>query len=168
MPHSVTAVTENFDNETLARFWAKVEKRGPDDCWEWTGCKAFGYGQFRLNGKAARANRVVWQIVHGAIPAGLVVCHRCDNPSCVNPAHLFLGTHADNVADKMNKGRYRNGVSLGENHGMHILSEKDVLEIRRLYRNGGYSYSDLGQRFRVSRMQIGRIVNGQAWSHLHD
>lgn len=164
----VTMVTPLFDDTILARFWSKVDIQGPNDCWNWTGCKARGYGQFRLNGSARKAHRVAWQIANGYLAPEMVVCHHCDNPSCVNPAHLFVGTHADNVADKMTKGRYQHGVSLGENHGLHVLSENDVLEIRRMYRNGGYTYSDLGQRFHVSRMQIGRVVNGQSWSHLHD
>ena len=167
MVQPVTLVTTLFDDATLERFWSKVDKRGPNDCWEWTGCKAWGYGQFRFDGSAKRAHRISWQIANGYIAPGTVVCHCCDNPSCVNPAHLFIGTHADNVADKMAKGRYRNGVSLGENHGGHVVNEKDIQEIRSLYRNGGYTYADLAQRFHVSRMQIGRIVNRQAWRHLH-
>lgn len=157
-----------LDDATLDRFWAKVDGHEPDKCWNWTGCALFGYGQFRHNGRTTRANRIAWQIANGPIPAGMVVCHTCDNPTCVNPAHLFIGTHADNVADKMAKGRYRNGVTRGEAHGKHILSENDVLEIRRMYRNGGYSYADLGQRFHVSRMQIGRVVTMKAWGHLHE
>jgi hypothetical protein len=89
------------------RFWSKVDKSGGDEsCWEFIGAKAnFGYGSFRFLGKADRGHRVAWQLKEGAIPNGLFVCHSCDNPPCCNPAHLFLGTARDNVADMRAKGR---------------------------------------------------------------
>ena len=93
------------------RFWSYVDKRLPDECWEWNGGRApTGYGTFGVaSGKARRAHRVAWELIHGAAPGELCVLHRCDNPPCVNPAHLFLGTQLDNARDKMRKKRYRNG-----------------------------------------------------------
>ena len=114
---------------TADRFWGKVQK-GPDDqCWHWVAYKRpDGYGQFYLDGKTVTAHRTAWQLTSGRIPNGLCVCHKCDNPSCVNPGHLFLGTMTDNIRDRDAKGR--NGSNQGENGPTAILTEKDVLDIR--------------------------------------
>lgn len=100
-----------LDASLLTRFWAKVDRSaGPDGCWPWTGSsKPGGYGRIRLTGAARgmrRATHLSIEIETGLpFPKGKLACHHCDNPSCVNPAHLFLGSHADNVADKEAKGR---------------------------------------------------------------
>lgn len=89
------------------RFWAKVDKRGPDECWPWTGAKSsHGYGNFCVEGRTEKASRFSWFLVHGAIEPGICICHHCDNPICVNPAHLFAGTRLDNTRDCQAKGRF--------------------------------------------------------------
>lgn len=95
---------ENF----LERFWAKIDVRGPDECWEWTATRHYkGYGEFRIvTSRSAKAHGVAWILANTRdIPAGMVVCHRCDNPPCCNPGHLFLGTVGDNNRDRAAKGR---------------------------------------------------------------
>jgi HNH endonuclease len=100
------------------RFWSKVDKSG--DCWVWTGSRDLkGYGKINIGCTPTLAHRVSWQIKSGDIPEGLFVLHRCDNPPCVNPAHLFIGTAGDNVQDMMSKGRQRKGwIRCGKGHPM--------------------------------------------------
>lgn len=156
------------DEEVVKRFWEKVENVGGDGCWIWTAFRNLGgYGKFASKTNTF-AHRLSWIIANGPIPTGMIVCHRCDNPACVNPAHLFLGSHADNVADKMRKGRGRWKVHHGEQHGMHVLSESDVLEIRRLFDGEYGTQAKLARRFGVSKMQISRIVRRERWTQLHD
>jgi hypothetical protein len=147
------------------RFWDKVEKI-PGGCWVWTAGKIKrGYGRFRLNGKLVLAHRIAYQDLVGPIPEGLFVCHHCDNLSCVNPEHLFLGTVVDNVDDMMRKGRDVN--PRGEQHGMAKLSENEVVEIRRRVAAGEYkSQTKLGKEFGVSNQLISRIASRGVWAHV--
>ncbi len=120
------------------RFWEKVEKRGPDECWHWTAAHdQHGYGQLNLcdsKGRRMKAHRVAYELHYGPIPEGLEICHHCDNPSCVNPVHLFAGSHRDNMHDAMDKGRNskppRNGVR-GERHGHATFTDQEVIDLRR-------------------------------------
>lgn len=144
------------------RIAQNIDKSG--DCWNWKGYRdADGYGVFSFRGKRRKAHRVAWEIVSGEIPRGMCVCHRCDNPSCLNPSHLFLGTNQDNTRDKMSKGRY--SCLRGERHQNAKLSEFQVREIRRL-RGMGLGLSLISERFGVNVSVVSMIANRKRWTHV--
>ena len=95
-------------------FWSWVDKGDEDDCWEWKGGKTEGYGQLNYHGVQSRAHRIAWELKNGEIPDGMYICHSCDNPSCCNPNHLFMGTAKDNTDDCISKDRHRAVDSWGE------------------------------------------------------
>lgn len=149
------------------RFWEKVDKGGPDECWEWKAGKLSGYGRIRAWGKTRRAHRVVWQLTQGDIPDGICVLHHCDNRACVNPAHLFLGTHADNVHDMIAKGRENLKVAAkGSAHGRSNLIETQVLEIRKRYAIEDSTLTELAEDYPVGKSGIRHIVNRLTWKHI--
>ena len=144
------------------RFEAKFTKS--DGCWEWEAGKfQGGYGSIKIAGRQHQAHRVAYQLYVGEIPEGMCVCHRCDNPSCVNPAHLFLGTKSDNMRDCENKGRRAHPS--GEKHGRSKLTEEQVIEIRAR-RSEGARNIDLAKEFGVSRPTISHIVCYSEWKSI--
>lgn len=149
------------------RFWNKVEKTD-GGCWEWQGYKNYdGYGCFKLEGKVKHSHRLAYEELVGTIPEGLYVLHHCDNPSCVNPNHLFLGTNQDNMTDMVKKGRQSR--LKGEKHGRAKLAEEDVIEIRRRVSVGKHGIqTKLGKEFNVSQTLISKIANRQRWTHLKE
>lgn len=144
-----------------ARFWRMVSRGGPDDCWPWTGCKSTnGYGKFGLNGVSVYAHRVSAQLAGMSIE-GLLVCHQCDNPPCVNPHHLFPGTHKDNGEDMSSKGRSLRG----ERGTAAKITAADVMEIRR--RNAeGELQRGIAADFGIHEGYVSTIVAGATWGHL--
>lgn len=142
---------------TLAeRFWEKVDVRGPDECWNWIRCKMpYGYGKFGINNKTQMAHRVSYELANGPIPKGLFVCHTCDNPRCVNPAHLFVGTHADNMRDMTGKRRQ----TIGERNAMAKLTSAEVAEIRSRCVGHRGEQVRIAREFGVSNSTICNIVN---------
>lgn len=145
------------------KFWANVEKpNDQDSCWRWGGHLNKGYGQIHNGIKAWKAHRASYVINVGPIPDGMCVLHRCDNPECTNPRHLFLGTQLDNLKDMAAKKRGKNGNLKGSDVGNSKLTESDVLEIRQAQD----SQSSLARRFGVGRSTIFRIRKEQAWRHI--
>ena len=142
----------------MKRFWSKVNMDG--ECWLWEGCRIGpGYGQFRLEGKMIGAHRMAYILEVGEIPEGHYVCHSCDNPSCVNPAHLFVGEPQANADDMKAKGRSMRGAK----HHKAKLTEEDVRAIRA---DDETSHADLGRRYGVQHTAIVKIRQGRTWKHV--
>jgi hypothetical protein len=155
------------------RFWSYVDRRGANDCWRWMrGKDAQGYGRFhvgRSRSSAMLAHRIAFGLATGESPEA--VCHRCDNPRCCNPAHLFAGTRNDNNKDMTAKGRHWSVVcpersAKGEAHGSAKLIEGDVIAIRGKYAQGSTTQRALAATYRVSQRTIAKVVNGIGWRHV--
>lgn len=151
-------------NELLERLEQKFEPEPNTGCWLWTGCALkSGYGRIGVGGSVKLAHRVSWEIHRGAIPDGLFVLHKCDTPACVNPDHLFVGTHLDNGRDKARKGRSWHPV--GALHGRSKFTESDVVEIRSMCRDG-ISLAEIASRYGVSDSTISAIKTRRNWNHV--
>lgn len=148
----------------LKRFWDKVNVRGKNKCWPWTACLLRGYGQFNFLGKTKKPHRIMWELVYGPIPRKLCVLHSCDNRRCVNPKHLFLGTHLDNIQDMVHKNRHRGAV--GTANANTTLTEKQIIEIRTLWTTGKYTQTELSTFYPVCQSTIERIVHRKVWRHV--
>jgi len=149
------------------RFWAFVDKKGAEECWPWKGSTSSkGYGWFKADpeGNAVQAHRYVWELSAGKSPGRLQVLHICDSPSCVNPKHLYLGTHAANMHDRDIRGR----TLRGEKAGRAKLTKENVLTIKRLYRTGKYTGQQLGKRFNVHQNTVYSLLSGNSWKHLQE
>lgn len=156
---------QRLSRRTIAsRFWSKVQKRDVG-CWDWMACKnEFGYGCIGAGGDKGRplkAHRVAWELLVGPIPPDTMVLHRCDNPGCVRPDHLFLGTQLENVRDCIEKGRSIRGSA----HKRAKLTEGKVRIIRELY-STGKSLRELGDAFGVADTTIHKAVSRKTWAHV--
>lgn len=141
------------------RFWEKVDKSGK--CWLWKASTNGGYGQFRYNGKIVRAHRFSYAQKFGICPDDLFVCHTCDNPLCVNPDHLFLGTDAVNKADMRSKNRH----VFGERHPNRVLTKEVVIAIRH-DAEIGIPQRVIANKFNTQRSQVSLIVNRKRWASI--
>ena len=157
-----------MDEKTVARFWSKVDRSGgPEACWLWTAFRdPAGYGRLKVGSASRLAHRVSFVISNGEIPHGLGVCHRCDVRCCVRPAHLFTGTHAENIADRCAKGRTsRQGAPVGARNGNAAIDDRIVREIRQLAAEG-MRHREISEMFGVHRMTVRRVVFRECWGHV--
>ncbi len=166
----------NRESPALYRFWASLSKNGPEahsqlgKCWVWLKLEKHykGYGVFRVGRCRIRAHRYAYELLTGDIPEGQHVLHKCDNPACVNPNHLFLGDHQINSQDKVNKGRQVKG----EQFCTAKLTEAQVLEIRSRYKSRAgvkgevNGLVNLAREYGVTKGSISKIVQGKSWKHL--
>ena len=153
-----------LNTKDIMRFEAKVNRT--EGCWLWTGQTKDGYGQFAVNQKKIGAHRVAYFLKHGPFDYNLLVCHHCDNPPCVNPEHLFLGTDRDNTDDMIKKDRHAYGQRLPQTK----LKEEDVLEIVRRCKNNSWKHNgrieEVAKEFNICAANIYSILDGRSWSHL--
>jgi len=148
----------------IEKLWRNVDVRSDNECWVWTGKTAnFGYGIIQhRRGYALRAHRVSWIIKHGQIPPGMVICHKCDNPPCVNPSHLFLGTKQENTNDMVRKGRMKKPpVRFGEQHHRATIPNSEIERIRA----SNETYGSIAAKYGVSPKTIYRIKKRITRSH---
>ena len=155
---------ECYPEKFSARFWSKVDRSNAEGCWPWVGAKfKGGYGRVNSGGKFLRAHCIAFELVKHKIPEGMEVCHSCDNPSCCNPAHLWAGTHRQNMRDCKDKGRFN--PERGEDRYNSKLTKENVQEIRARHA-GGESVGSIARSFSVDNSTIRRIVLRLRWRHV--
>ncbi len=162
-------------NRTNIEFWNRVGPADANGCMPWTGHKVSAkspYGRVKWNGRTLLAHRLAWELEHGSAPAdALDVCHRCDNPPCCNPAHLFLGSHEENMRDAIDKGRWDpsqcgNPVLHGTTNPKAKLTEEIVRTCRSLHESEHLTASELARRYGVHNSVMSRVLRREAWAHI--
>jgi len=179
----VKSVPHGFTPATIKRFWSHVQKSNPDNCWLWSAYRdKIGYGRFAIKQECGKyksilAHRISFTLTSGTLPENLCVLHKCDNPPCVNPNHLFLGTLQDNIDDMVAKGRQSKGLSsgsytkpesrtYGERNGCSKLTNEQITEMRERYIKGNVTQKLLGTEYGVDQSLISYIVNWKRWPHI--
>lgn len=151
--------------EAVESFWSSVGRGADSECWNWKlSTNGVGYGMFFLSGRRHLCHRISWTLFNGAIPAGMCVLHKCDNPNCVNPSHLFLGTQGDNMRDCIAKGRRVTVAPTGEKCHLAKLTDADVVRIRSIYRRG--KATSIAATYGVTKCTINKIIRRNTWKHI--
>jgi hypothetical protein len=146
-------------------FWEKVDQT--DSCWVWKASRdRYGYGQLTYQGRHRMAHHIAYELIKGRIPADLCVLHSCDNPSCVNPDHLYVGTRKQNTQDMMQRGRDKHGQLCGSSNATAKLTENDVRTIRWMHENGTLTNQAIAEYFGVTGALIGMIIKRKIWKHI--
>ncbi len=162
-----------LSQSVIDRFWSKVAITANDEkCWEWQASKrGNGYGRFTItkstmNKSSYISSRVAYYIKNNVDPIGKVIMHSCDNPSCVNPKHLSIGTYKENSIDREKKNRSGSSFKKGENNIKSKLNENEVREIRERYSNGNITQKELGKEYGTNGHYINSIINKKRWKHI--
>lgn len=154
----------------LERFLKYANKT--EQCWLWTGSRtSTGYGQLNVNGRPQKASRIAYELFIGSIPQNKCVLHNCpggDNPLCVNPSHLWVGTRSDNSKDMRAKNRHRNKIHCGEQNGRHTLTEENVRQIRKLFSSGIVSPAAIAKQLSLPSGAVWGVIRGVTWKWFHD
>ncbi len=159
--YPLMADSYSIRSDRVGRFWSKVERRGPDECWPWRAAMTrAGYGMFSVApGKSAPAHRVAWNLTHGPIAEGAEIRHKCDNRACCNPSHLLTGSHLQNMQDAVERGR----IARGKRNASTRLTIAGVREIRRRGALGEGAKS-ISEDFPVARRTVHQILSRQTWA----
>jgi hypothetical protein len=150
--------------ESEERFWSRVDVGEPDECWLWQGLKHEGYGRFYFKGRRVYVHRLSWEWANQQeIPKGMLVLHTCDQSSCVNPAHLQLGTQAENMRQMKERGRSR----AGERNALAKMTDAQVKEIRRIANEGKLKHKEIAALVGVSVSGVRKVIYGTRWKHVN-
>ena len=174
----------NIPEHYVEKFWSKVDTKDSQSCWEWkAGRSQSGYGIFSYLGKDVVASRMAYCIANGGIPESKIICHKCDNPPCCNPNHLYAGTFFDNYKDSVDRKRLvyntpkttkwntelskkypeRYGILKGESHGRSVLTKESGAAIRKLKSDGNHTLRQIAKMFNVSRSCVCHVIAGRCW-----
>lgn len=157
-----------LNKKIIDRFESKIDKKDNNSCWEWTASRnKTNYGYFRIHPKTFLAHRISYLIYIGS-PDGLMVCHKCDNPPCVNPNHLFLGTNKDNMIDMAKKKRctFQKNPMPGTKHPSHKINDGIVKSIRNEFDNSYGCITRLSNKYNISRKLVYNLIKRKSWSHI--
>lgn len=157
---------EMYKNKPMEeRFWEKVDRKSDSECWEWTATRSGrGYGRFYIGKTPMQASRVAYKIANGDFDQSLHVCHKCDNPPCCNPSHLFLGTASENIRDAVAKGRWHD--FRGEKNVLHKLTADQALEVRKIHASKSKTIAQIAAMFGLTESGAEKIIYRKRWKHI--